>query len=40
MIGFFSTPSSKVEGSSVRKERKFDPENIEDVDYQEIKRKK
>ena len=40
MLGFFSTPSSRVEGSSVRKERKFDPENIEDVDYEEIKRKK
>jgi hypothetical protein len=40
MLGFFSSPSSKVEGSSVKKEREFDPKNIEDVDYEEIKRKK
>ena len=40
VLGFFSTSSSRVEGSSVRKEKKFDPENIEDVDYEEIKRKK
>jgi hypothetical protein len=37
---FFSTPSSKVEGSSQKKERSFDPKNIEDIDYEEVKRKK
>jgi len=37
---FFTTPSSKVEGSSQKKERPFDPKNIEDIDYEEIKRKK
>jgi hypothetical protein len=40
VLGFFSAPSSKVEGSSVKKERTFDPKNIEDIDYEEIKRKK
>lgn len=37
---FFSASSSKVENSSTKKERTFDPKNIEDIDYEEIKRKK
>jgi hypothetical protein len=37
---FFSKPSSKVEGSSPPKERSIDPKNIEDIDYEEVKRNK
>lgn len=36
---FFSRPSSKVEGDVPYKKPSFDPKNIEDIDYEEIKRK-
>ncbi len=37
---FFAKPSSKVEGNAHHKKQSFDPKNIEDIDYEEIKRKK
>lgn len=36
---FFSRPSLKVGGEAPYKKQSFDPKNIEDIDYEEIKRK-
>ncbi len=36
----FFTPHSEVKGNSRKKNQKFDPDDIEDIDYKEVKRKR
>ena len=37
---FFTPPRSEVKGQPQKKIKSFDPEDIEDIDYQEIEKKK
>jgi len=36
---FFTPPKSEVKGQPQKKIKSYDPENIEDIDYQEVEKK-
>jgi hypothetical protein len=36
---FFSPPKSEVQGKPSKEIKSFDPEDIEDIDYQEVEKK-
>ncbi len=39
LIYFFTPPKSEVKGKPQKKIKSYDPENIEDIDYQEVDKK-
>lgn len=39
VLQFLSPPKSNVQGKTIKKTKTFDPKDIEDIEYKEVKRK-